>query len=209
MFFKEKTIDRAKIVCYHRYMTMKNTFLVIDTETGGLSCEKNSILSFAGVVWEPRGEITKLFDIFIKEPVMNVEERALKINKIDLGHVYETGLTPLEAIRHVKTALDTRFGSDRRPIQLVGHNVSFDLGFIKRLYRLAGVDFYSDFRDRALDTCSILQFLMISGKIEGFRASADVLFESAGVEIAENDRHTAMGDALATAKSLDILLDKF
>ena len=52
-------------------------------------------------------------------------------------------------------------------------------------------------------------FLMISGKVKGFRASADVLFESAGVEIAEKDRHTAFGDALATAKSLDILLDKF
>ena len=190
-------------------MTMRNTFLVIDTETGGLSCEKNSILSIAGVVWQPRGEINKLFDIYIKEPVMNVEEKALKINKIDLEHVYEHGLTPREAVVHIKKALDARFGQNRKPIQLVGHNVSFDLGFIKRLYRLAGLDYYSDFRGRALDTCSILQFLMISGKVKGFRASADVLFESAGVKIAENDRHTAIGDALATAQSLDILLDKF
>ena len=78
-------------MCYYGYMTMKNTFLVIDTETGGLSCEKNSILSIAGVIWEPRGEISKLFDFYIKEPVMNVEERALKINKIDLKHVYFIG----------------------------------------------------------------------------------------------------------------------
>ena len=199
----------AKIVCYHRYMTMKNTFLVIDTETGGLNCDKNSILSIAGVIWEPRSEISKLFDFYIKEPVMNVEEKALKINKIDLKHVYEHGLTPREAVIHIKKALDARFGQNRKQIQLVGHNVSFDLGFIKRLYRLAGLDYYSDFRDRALDSCSILQFLMISGKVKGFRASADVLFESAGVKIAEKDRHTAFGDAFATAKSLDILLDKF
>ena len=188
---------------------MKNTFLVIDTETGGLNCDKNSILSIAGVIWEPRGEISKLFDLYIKEPVMNVEERALKVNKIDLKDVYERGLAPREAVIHIKKALDARFGMGRKPIQLVGHNVSFDLGFIKRLYRLAGLDYYSDFRDRALDSCSILQFLMISGKIKGFRASADVLFESAGVKIAEKDRHTALGDAFATAKSLDILLDKF
>ena len=188
---------------------MKNTFLVIDTETGGLNCKKNSILSIAGVVWQPRGGITKLFDLYIKEPDMNVEEKALKINKIDLNVVNEQGYSPFEAVRHIKMALDNRFGHHRKPIQLVGHNVSFDLGFIKRLYRLAGQDFYIDFRNRALDTCSILQFLMISGKVKGFRASADVLFESAGVKIAENDRHTAMGDALATAQSLDILLDKF
>ena len=196
-------------MCYHRYMTMKNTFLVIDTETGGLSCKKNSILSIAGVIWKPRGEISKLFDFYIKEPVMNVEERALKANIIDLKDVYDRGLTPIEAVRTIKSALNTRFGPDRRPIQLVGHNVAFDLGFIKRLYRLAGHDMNHDFRDRALDSCSILQFLMISGKIKGFRASADVLFESAGVKIDEKDRHTALGDAFATAKSLDILLDKF
>ena len=190
-------------------MTMKNTFLVVDTETGGLSCTKNSILSFAGVIWQPRGEITKLFDVYIKEKDINVEERALKINKIDLNMINEVGLAPIEAVRHIKSALDARFGPHRRPIQLVGHNVAFDLGFIRRLYRLAHEDFSVDFRDRAVDSCSILQFLMISGKIKGFRASADVLFESAGVKIAEKDRHTAFGDAFATAKSLDILLDKF
>lgn len=182
---------------------------MVDTETGGLSCEKNSILSFAGVIWEPKGEITKLFDFYIKEPVINVEEKALKINKIDLKDVYEHGLTPLEAVIHIKKALDARFGPDRRPIQLVGHNVSFDLGFIRRLYRLAKHDFSADFRDRALDTCSILQFLMISGKVKGFRASADLLFESAGVEISEKHRHTALGDALATAMSLNVLISKY
>ena len=196
-------------MCYHWYMTMKNTFLVVDTETGGLSCKKNSILSIAGVVWQPRGEITKLFDLYIKEPELNVEERALKINKIDLNVINKEGFSPFEAVKRIKIALNNRFGLSRKPIQLVGHNVAFDLGFIRRLYRLAQQDMSLDFRDRALDSCSILQFLMISGKVKGFRASADVLFESAGVEIAENDRHTAMGDALATAKSLDILLDKF
>ena len=51
--------------------------------------------------------------------------------------------------------------------------------------------------------------LMISGKIKGFRASADTLFKAANVEIAEEDRHTAMGDALATAKSLEVLINKY
>ena len=37
-------------------MSKKQNFLVVDTETGGLSCDEHSILSFAGVVgdrdWE-------------------------------------------------------------------------------------------------------------------------------------------------------------
>ena len=188
---------------------MKDTFLVIDTETGGVSCKKNSNLSIAGVIWKPRGEITKLFDFYIKEPVMNVEERALKVNKIDLKDVYDRGLTPIEDVRTIKSTLNARFGPDRRPIQLVGHNVAFDIGFIRRLYMLANEEFSQDFRERAIDTCSILQFLIISGKIKSERASADVLFESAGVFIPEEERHTAMGDALATAFSIDKFLDKF
>jgi DNA polymerase III epsilon subunit-like protein len=50
--------------------------------------------------------------------------------------------------------------------------------------------------------------MQISGKATGDRASADVLFENAGVKIPASERHTAMGDALATAKSLDVILDK-
>jgi len=190
-------------------MKNNNHFLVVDTETGGLDPEKNSILSIAGVLWEPKTKINKVFDLYIKEDDINVEEAALKVNKINLAMINEVGLSPLEAVRTIRTTLNSSFGPDRSPIQLVGHNVSFDVGFIKRLYRLAGEDFSQDFRDRAIDTCSILHFLIISGKIKSNRASADVLFEAAGVFIPEEERHTAMGDALATAFSIDKFLDKF
>ena len=189
---------------------IKNTqFLVVDTETGGFDPEKNSILSIAGVIWEPRTKIKKVFDIYIKDDQGSIEDAALKVNKIDLNVVKEQGLTPVESVKHIRTGLNACFGPHRRPIQLVGHNVAFDIGFIRRLYMLANEEFSQDFRERAIDTCSILQFLIISGKIKSERASADVLFESAGVFIPEEERHTAMGDALATAFSIDKFLDKF
>ena len=31
----------------------KQKFLVVDTETGGLSCDEHSLLSFAGIAWTP------------------------------------------------------------------------------------------------------------------------------------------------------------
>jgi len=190
-------------------MSKKQKFLVVDTETGGLDCENHSLLSIAGISWEPNGEVIPVFDLYVKEDEMNVLDKALKINKIDLNEVKEKGFSPSMAVARIRGHLDAHFGFDRRPIQLVAHNAPFDLGFLRRLYRLAGEDFKADFRDRALDTCSILQFLMLSGKVEGFRASADTLFKAAGVTIEEKDRHTAFGDAMATAKSLNVILNKF
>jgi DNA polymerase III epsilon subunit-like protein len=196
-------------VCYYTSMSKKQKFLVVDTETGGLDCDDHSLLSVAGISWEPNGEVTPVFDLYIKEDEINAIDKALKINKIDLNEVNDKGFSPKMAVASIRGHLDAHFGLKRRPIQLVAHNAPFDLGFLKRLYRLAEEDFKADFRDRALDTCSILQFLMLSGKVEGFRASADTLFKAAGVTIAEEDRHTAFGDAMATAQSLNVILNKF
>ena len=144
---------------------MKNKkYLVIDTETGGLNPEKNSILSIAGVLWEPGKTVEPVFDLYVKEHFINVEEAALKVNKIDMNKVH-TADEPYVVVKKIQNALNERFGSDRKAIQLVGHNVAFDIAFIKRLYRHAGLEsaYKDDFRDRAMDSCSILEFLMLSG----------------------------------------------
>jgi DNA polymerase-3 subunit epsilon len=190
-------------------MKIKGPFLVVDTETGGLNSDTTSILSIAGVVWEPQKKIKPLFDFYICEDEIITEERALQVNKIDLAVVKQEGLSPSEAVIEIKKKLDKRFGPDRKPIMLVAHNAPFDVGFIKRLYKLAKQDYYADFYSRALDTCSILHYLMILGKVQGYRASADVLFEATSVKIPKKDRHTAKGDALATARALEKLLAMF
>ncbi len=191
-------------------MLKNKKYLVIDTETGGLNPEKNSILSIAGVLWEPGKTVEPVFDLYVKEHFINVEEKALKVNKIDMNKVH-TADEPYIVVKKIQNALNERLGVDRKPIQLVGHNVAFDIAFTKRLYRYAGLEnaYKDDFRDRAMDTCSILEFLMLSGKADGFRASGDNLFKTAGVLIEEKDRHTALGDALATAKAMDSLITKF
>jgi DNA polymerase-3 subunit epsilon len=190
---------------------MKNKkYLVIDTETGGLNPEKNSILSIAGVLWEPGKTVEPVFDMYVKEHFINVEPAALKVNKIDMNKIYHAD-EPYMVVRKIQNALDERLGKDRKPIQLVGHNVAFDISFAKRLWKHAGLEesFNKDFRSRALDTCSILEYLMLSGKVKGFRASGDVLFEAGDVIIEKEDRHTALGDAMATAKAMESLITKF
>ena len=49
----------------------KQKFLVVDTETGGLSCDEHSLLSFAGIAWTPGEEPTPAFDIYVKEDDIN------------------------------------------------------------------------------------------------------------------------------------------
>ena len=67
----------------------KQKFLVVDTETGGLSCDEHSLLSFAGIAWTPGEEPTPVFDIYVKEDDINTIPKALEVNKIDLNEVKE------------------------------------------------------------------------------------------------------------------------
>ena len=190
-------------------MTKKQYFLVVDTETGGLNCDEHSIMSFAGIAWSPDNDPVKCFDVYIAESDIKYVPKALEINKIRIDELKSRGKTPSEAVKAVREGLDQVFGKNRKRIQLIAHNAPFDVGFIKRLYRLAGEDFSKDFKSRALDTCSITQFLMMTGKIDGFRASADTLFKATGVKISESGRHTAFCDALATAEAFKVLVNKF
>jgi len=183
-------------------MYQKNKYLVIDTETGGLDSTRHSILSIAGVLWDPSVGVKPIFDLLIKEDNIIAEPQALKVNKVNLDVVRDMGLSPKEAVKEIRKSLNKHIGSDRRKVQIVAHNAPFDIGFTKRLYGLANEKYGDDFMNKSLDTCSILQFLIMVEKAQGFRATADVLFENANVTIPEELRHTAMGDALATAKSI-------
>jgi DNA polymerase III epsilon subunit-like protein len=85
---------------------MKNKkYLVIDTETGGLDPEKNSILSIAGVLWEPGKTIEPVFDMYVKEHFIDVEPAALKVNKIDMNKVHHAD-EPYIVVKKIQNALE-------------------------------------------------------------------------------------------------------
>ena len=191
---------------------MKPKYLVIDTETGGLDPQEHSLLSIAGVIWVPGEEPRKSFDFLVKEPLITVQPEALVVNGLDLSVLSEQGLTPKEGIAKIKGALFDEFG-DRGVnglVPLAGHNVGFDIAFLKRMYRLAGNDDYAgDFSHRSLDTSSILTFLMCGKHLPFDKPKSDFLFEFCGVQPKTELRHTALGDAWATAEALNVLIEKF
>lgn len=195
-------------------MDIQNTFLIIDTETGGLDADKHSLLSIAGVMWNPEVGSKEIFSFYVREPTLNISQESININRINLNDVINTGLTPDQAIiriqHNIKKYFEEKgmsFAAGFPLITLAGHNIAFDISFLKRLFRLASKawEYDSMFTHRTLDTCSIMRFLQLSGKIPGTKASSDELFKVCNINIPQNERHTALGDAKATAQALECL----
>lgn len=182
--------------------------LIIDTETGGLDPGRYSILSIAAAIWDD-SIVGDSFEAYILEPNLHVEREAMEVNRIDLQWLQKNGLAPSEAVSRLHSFLDKSFGHvpDRRPITLAGHNVSFDISFLKRLYTLAGVNFDDFYSHRALDTASLIQFLILAGRMPLSEASSTAAFSHFGITFGAGERHSALGDAIATAKLLSKLIE--
>lgn len=181
--------------------------LVIDTETGGLDAGKHSILELGAVVWENNG-LNDIVDYTICESTIVVDPYALKVNKIDLRKTAEEGENPTDVVWSFNRWLEDNFGHDR--ITLAGYNVSFDVDFLKRLYSLAPDSNYNKrFTHRTIDIASIVRGHIISSKIDlSLQASSDETWGVYGVTPADSERHTARGDAIATANLLTAVLNK-
>ena len=176
--------------------------LVLDTETGGLSSRDHSLLTIAGIAWSPDKQPRPLFSLYVKEPQLYTTQKAMEVNRVNLHKLEQEGLTPKEAVGAIRYALDHHYGPSREPVMLCGHNVNFDVGFVERLYRLAGERYREDFSRKTLDTVAVFQFFMASGLIPPGKANGDRMFSTLGIPVPDEHRHTALGDAWATALSL-------
>lgn len=170
--------------------------VVIDTETGGLDPDKHSILELSAVVWED-GEILAQKTTAIGEATLCVTPHAMSLNQIDLRG--RCALSPGEAVDGLESFLDEHF-TWRNGLTLAGHNTSFDVAFLKRLFRLANEKHWW-FSHRLVDTTSLI-----------FAATGETMslypaLERFGVPVPER-LHTSMGDAEATAKLLTKLLQE-
>lgn len=185
-----------------------NKLLVIDTETGGLDPKLFSILSLGAIVWND-GEIVDSFEVFVAEPELKAEAEALKINQIDMAWLKANGVPPGEAVSRFHLFLDKNFGAgqERARINVAGHNVYFDVGFLKRLYSFTDYKYDEVFSHRVLDTAGIVRFLIVAGKLPLESAGSTAVFEYFQINVEAGQRHTALADALATATLLTRLVD--
>jgi DNA polymerase-3 subunit epsilon len=180
--------------------------LVIDTETGGIDPLKCSLLSIGAVVWED-GQILDQLEIYVREREIVADSEAMAINCIDLDWLKGSGQTPSDAVASLRSLLNRHFGGGSpRKVTLGGHNIGFDVGFLKRLYRLAAEDYAADFSHRVLDTSSMVGLLILAGRLPIEVASSNNSFRHFGIEVAKGQRHKALADAVATATLLNRLI---
>jgi len=182
--------------------------LVLDTETGGIDSATQSVLSVGLVVWDD-GQLVAQTEVLVAEnPVVTTPE-AMAVNRIDLERHKAQALPPAVAVERIEQFVAAHFGDAfeaGEKVVLAGHNIGFDIGFLKRLYRLTEMPFERRFSHRSVDTASIMRFLQLCGLAPAEALTSDGAFAFFGIEPALGDRHTALGDARATAELLQRLV---
>lgn len=175
--------------------------LFLDTETGGINPLKHSLLSIGLVLWKG-GEIYSQKEILINDGKLNASKKALEINKIDLENHIKNAVKPKKAIEILLDFIGNNF--EETGITIAGHNIQFDINFLKIFFYKNEKSYENIFSHRIIDTSSILYFLYLSGKIKEKKISSDEAFEYFNIKVKK--RHSALGDALATAELFNKLI---
>ncbi len=181
----------------------ENNVLFVDTETGGVDPKETSLLSIGLVIWHNKKIVDKK-EILLKEDIIKITPEAFKINKIDLNEITEKGRCSKDAINDILEFSKNHFSS-KSLIPLGGHNTNFDANFIKYLFRNSNMNFNKYFSYRYIDTASILKYLFLAKKLDRELSSLGEAIDYFNISV--NKRHSALEDALATAKLFSILID--
>jgi len=176
--------------------------LVIDTETGGLDANTNSLISLAAIVYNDGVEEAQFHEIIYDRDGV-LDEDALKLNGFTWNQIVQFGENPPSAVQRLRSFLmrHEMYGK----ITLAGHNLPFDVAFLKRLYRLAGDKFDDQFYHGGLDTKSIALALEQAGRIT--IASSSLKDVATAYGVLPWREHDALADARATARVLKLMID--
>ena len=182
---------------------MSRKLLVIDIETTGTDPLVHGVVTLGALVWN-QGGIDAEYHALVNDEDALISAGAMAIHKIPLEHIREHGISPYMAV----TALEQMFAKHDmtgRHVVIAAHNAPFDVGFLKRLYRLAGQDFSKRFGYRHLCTQTGALLLEQAGRLDlpGGSASLDTLTKFWNIVLDRSEGHDALADARATAAVLN------
>lgn len=184
----------------HTVNALKGRYVFIDFETSGLDPAIHSPLEIALVVVED-GRVLDSYrrEIYNENPVADV--RAMEINGL---HINPPGALHRSAIQlQVKQFLRQYFDE---PVTLVGQNVPFDVGFLKALFVGSTTPYHEIFSHRHIDTSVLYQFFYRMGLLAKGGSLGDIA-KNLGIEVSEEQRHTALGDCLLTLQVLNAMVE--
>ncbi len=166
------------------------TFVVFDTETTGLEPQGgDEIVQIAAVrIVNGRRVAGEVFDELVN-PGRLIPPRATEVH-----HITDAMVADAPPIDEVGAAFH-RFCADA---VLVAHNAPFDMAFLHRHAARIGAQFDHPVFD------TVLLSAILFGQTESH--TLDALADRFGVVIPEEDRHTAIGDTVATAEVFQRML---
>ncbi len=158
-------------------------YVVFDTETTGLEPQRDDEIVQIGGVRIVNGRVLRgeVFDRLV-HPGRRIPAASTRIHGIGDADVADADPVAVAVPRFHAFVGDS---------VLVAHNAAFDMSFLTKRQRTLGVTFGQP----------VLDTVLLAAHVFGPGASLtlDALAERFGVTLPERDRHTALGDALATA----------
>ena len=172
--------------------------VVVDVETGGFDAQKAALLEIAAVTlcMDEAGRLRRAETVSCHvEPFAGstLDPKALAFTGIDPDHPFREALPEREALQSVFTPVRraVKASGCNRAI-LVGHNASFDLGFVNAAVERTGV------KRNPFHPFSTFDTVSLAGLAFGQTVLARAI-GAAGLDWRESEAHSAIYDAEKTA----------
>lgn len=172
--------------------------VAVDIETGGFDADTDALLEIAGVIltWnEDDGWCREQTIANHVQPFegSNLDEAALKFNKIDPYHPFRMAVNESDALGKLFKAVRAKVAEHNctRAI-MVGHNPAFDLAFLSAATKRTGI------KKNPFHAFSTFDTAALAGVALGQTVLARSV-QAAGIEWDEECAHSAVYDAEKTA----------
>lgn len=173
--------------------------VVVDVETGGFNCATDALLEMAACIlkMDSFGRLVIAETISVEVAPFrgaNIDPRAIEFTGIDLDSPERDALPEREALRQICTPVrkEVKATGCQRAV-LVGHNPSFDLGFLNAAVERSG------YRRNPFHPFSSFDTATLGGLAFGQTVLARAA-EAAGLDWDASQAHSAEYDTVKTAE---------
>jgi DNA polymerase III epsilon subunit-like protein len=180
---------------------MSIKYIAFDCETTGLN-DNCHLLTVSFLILTSNLKEVDSLNIALKQTNgYNIYPESLEVNKIDIVKHHQQSIDLIDARRKLLQFLQKYKG--QYSLIPIGHNIQFDIKFIKKSGLLTEEEYTKYISYNAIDTVVVSQFLKLSGKLpEKQSLSLINLCKSCNLKRNEDLEHSAEYDIKMTVKLL-------